>query len=235
MIWVFLICAVIGGTLLLAQLAMQLIGLSHDLDGDFGGDVDAGDVHFDFHGDAGDVDPLGHPDAGFHGTAHLDGSNIADAHAVDHPATGSVFRVVSVRTVVAAMTFFGLGGLTANSTGQPPMISLLIAIGSGIAAMLIVYKLMQFLYSLQAEGTVRIQRALGKRATVYLKIPGHRSGKGKVHLVLQKRTAEYAAVTDADTIPAGSEVVVRQVLDPETVLVEPDTPSRESPPEGTPE
>lgn len=226
MYWVFAICAAVGVTLLLCQLAMLLLGLGgedaadlHDLGGDFGGDV-AGEVGGDV---AGDVDPSG----GFHDTAHLDGSNIADSHVADHPSTASVFRMLSFRTAVAAMAFFGLAGLAAMSADQPPLIATLIAVGAGLAAMYAVYRLMQWLYSLRADGTADIRRALGKHATVYVRIPGHRSGTGKVQVNVQGRTMEYLAVTADDVLPSGSGVVITQIIGPDTVAVLPDRGSQD--------
>ena len=55
----------------------------------------------------------------------------------------------------------------------------------------------------EAEGTVRINRALGAEATVYLRIPGNRQGAGKIQINLQNRTMEYLAVTLGDAIPTG--------------------------------
>ncbi len=57
MTWIFLVCAVAGGTMLVCQAIMALVGLGgHLMDFDAGGDVDhdlSGDFHDlsgDFHG-----------------------------------------------------------------------------------------------------------------------------------------------------------------------------------------
>ncbi|HEV3004258.1 MAG TPA: hypothetical protein VGX78_07335, partial [Pirellulales bacterium] len=105
---VYSVCAVIGGTLLLCQFIMTLIGLDHagvdDVPHDFGHDF-APDVH------AGD-------------TAH--GNDTAH----DHSASWFV-GIITFRTIVAAMTFFGLTGLAGGAAEWPAMFTLVVALGAG--------------------------------------------------------------------------------------------------------
>jgi hypothetical protein len=193
------VCAVIGGTVLLFQFVTTLLGLSHDTDGAGGidfehlpGDVHGGDIH---HGAAGDH---------------------ADQHA--HSSTW-FFGIITYRTVVAAVTFFGLGGLAANSTRLGPEAGFVVALLAGAGAMYGVYHLMRLLVRLRADGTVRMDRAVGKTGTVYLRVPAGRTGHGKVTLNLQNRTVEYRAVTGHDALPTGATVVVTAIVGPDTVEV----------------
>jgi len=229
---VFLVCAVVGGTVLLCQLVMTLLGLAgHAMDFDVSGDLShgfSGDFHGDvatgFHGDKGGVHggDLGahHGDTGglHHGT---DGNDAQGAVTASHLNTAWLFSAISFRTVVAALTFFGLTGLATQSAGASTPTVLLIAIASGAAAMYSVYWIMQSLYRLRTEGPVRVDRALGKPATVYLTIPGHNIGAGKVQMNLQNRTMEYRATTAGDTIPTGAKVVVVNVVAADTLEVQP--------------
>jgi len=193
---VFVICALIGGTVLLFQFVLTLIGLGGEaLDVDMPDDIDV-DMDVDFDAD-------------------MDG----DA-AVDH-GSSPIFGVLSFRTVVAALTFFGLGGLAANSTGAATHWVLVVAVAAGLLAMYVVYWLMRGLYRLTSEGTAKIQRAVGRHATVYLRIPGHESGTGKIQVNLQNRTMEYLAMTSGDELPTGAKVVVVDVITPTTVEVQP--------------
>ena len=244
---IFAISAAIGGTVLICQLILALIGLGGEFSGvdgaDAGGDF-GGDFHGDLSGDAAGTDF--HADTGgadFHadtvgdmdvGTPDLtQGADVSEmAHAghgaghVDHAAgshasTVGVFKVVSFRTLIAALTFFGLSGLAAQAADYPPVYALLIATACGLGAMYGVYWLMRAISSLRADGTVHIGQAVGRRAMVYLKIPARQSGCGKIHVNVQNRTMEYLAMSAADAIPGGAAVVVLKVLGPETVLVAP--------------
>jgi hypothetical protein len=148
---------------------------------------------------------------------HHDHAGEADG---DHELQESWFAgLLTFRTVVAALVFFGLSGRAAVAFGLPPETTLGIALGSGGAALYLVAWLMQRLYRLRDDGTVRIERAVGRSGTVYLTIPGHKSGLGKVLLNVQNRTVEYQAVTAHQELPTGSPVVVQAVVNADTVEV----------------
>lgn len=215
----FLFCAVLGGAVLVCQIVMTVAGA-----GLGGGDVDVpsdaggiGDVHFDVgHGDV-NID-VGHGDVNMdvgHGDVHS-----GDANA-EHADSTTGFRVISLRTVVAGVTFFGLGGLGAESTGAGPIAVWMVALAAGAAAMYGVYWVFRTLYSLKSDGTVQIANAVGQHGTVYLRIPGDDSGTGKVQMCLQSRTVEYLATTAGEALPTGTRIVVVDVVTPTTVQVEP--------------
>jgi len=129
--------------------------------------------------------------------------------------------VLTFRTVIAALTFFGLTGLAGTLNGWEPGLTLLVAAAAGGGALFLVGWLMRSLHRLNADGTARIDRAVGVNGTVYLTIPGHKAGTGKVHVQVQNRTMEYQAITGSDALPTGSRVVVVAVLSPDTVEVAP--------------
>lgn len=196
-------CALLGGTIFLGQFALSFIGLGgdHELASDSGGD--------DFSG--GD-----HADGGGHDAS--DG----DSHPGGHEAATSGFlRVLSVRTVIAALTFFGLGGLAANASGAAPVGSLTVAAISGFAALYIVGWAMRTLMRLRADGTVHIENTIGQPAVVYLTIPGHKTGKGKISVTVQGRTMEYEAETEHEKLWTDTLVQIVAIAGPDTVVVAP--------------
>lgn len=201
---VFLLCAVVGGTVLVFQLVLMFAGFA-------GEGVDAG-----VDGDL--SDGLDIPNAADLPDLHLGGAEDA---AMGHAETVSIFGVLSFRTIVAALTFFGLAGLAAQSAELSTLLTLLIALAAGLAAMYGVYWLMQAMQKLQSEGTARIERAVGLPATVYVPIPEHNSGTGKIQMNLQNRTMEYLAVTAGHRLGSGAKVVVTRVISSDTVEVEP--------------
>lgn len=191
----YLACAALGGTLLVCQFVMGLLGFGghHEFGG---GDHDLGVDH-----DVAGHD--GHHDAG-HDSAHA-----------------WFVGLLTFRTIAAAVTFFGLGGylaLSREGLNTLPL-SLGVALAFGGGAMFLVAWLMRSLARLQAEGTVRIERSVGKQGTVYLPVPAQKAGVGKVHLNLQNRTVEYQAVTAKDQLSSGSKVVVVGVISADTVEV----------------
>jgi hypothetical protein len=172
----FLICAGLGGTILVLQTVAGALGLGgeHDTDHDTG-------------------------DGGDHGSWF--------------------FGALSIRTAAAALTFFGLGGMTAlyYEANEPAAIG--IALGSAVAAFYAVAFVMQSLMGMKADGTARIDRAVDRTGSVYLRIPGSRTGLGKIHLSIQNRTVEYQAVTAGPELPTGATVRVVAVVNSDTVEV----------------
>ncbi|MHB8901164.1 MAG: hypothetical protein ACYC6Y_20640 [Thermoguttaceae bacterium] len=208
MFTLFLFCAVIGGTFLACQIVMTLLGAGGDGHVDVSGHMgDVGDVHLDVGGD------ISHVDVGTHGGGSHQGAG--------HDDSTSAFRIISFRTVIAGLAFFGLGGLAADAVEATPIAVWTVALGCGAAAMYAVYRVFRTLYGLSEEGTARIANAVGRRGTVYLRIPGQESGTGKVQVNLQGRTVEYLAMTAGDELPTGAKIIVVDVLGSSTVQVEP--------------
>jgi hypothetical protein len=203
----FLTCAVLGGTVMVAQFLMSLLGWGHH-EGGFDHDLgaDGGDSTDSAHGvehDAADQHP-------------------STSHA--HPNGGNstwFFGVITFRTVVAALTFFGLSGMASLSAQFEQPTSLLIALASGAVALYAVHAVMQMLYRLRSDGTQRISHALGREATVYLSIPAHGQGAGKVHLSMQNRLLEFEAITSGERVPSGTRVVVTEIAGPSMLKVAP--------------
>jgi hypothetical protein len=195
MTYLFLFFAVAGGTVLICQFVLTLVGLSggHDVPDDLSADVGG------FHG--GDVHGVGIDHSGDAGHDHTAGGH-------DHSSSW-LFGVLSFRTLVAASTFFGLAGLAAEQGGLGLFSQLGLGVICGLGAMYGVHWIMRLIGRMGEDGTVRIQRAIGQEGTVYIPIPGGKSKAGKIQLRLQNRLLEYAAVTAAaDRLPTGTHVRV---------------------------
>lgn len=203
---VFIFFAAVGGTVLLFQLAMTLMGFGAE-----GLEADASDVMDGV--DIGDV--AGATDV----DVDVDTDTVFDDS--DHADTTHGFKVLSFRTIVAFVTFFGLGGLIAEAAGQNPLVQLLVAIGFGAAAMYGVYKIYATLYAMQHEGTAKVDNAVGCYGSVYVPIPANEAGQGKALINVQQRTMEYQAVTPGEMLPSGTRIVVTRVVTANTVEVVP--------------
>ncbi len=198
----FLTAAVIGGTVMVCQFLMTMLGLGDD------GGVDVGDFEV-----AGDID------LNIDGDHHTPMHHAADAD-IDRPGSSWLFQVLSFRTVVASLTFFGLGGAWSSSSGHAPAVSLVVALASGGAAMFGMYHLMRAIYDLQSSGNIDIRNAIGLPAKIYIPVPPAGEGKGKVQISLQGRTMEYEAVTDAtEKLSTGENVIVEDIISSDVVKV----------------
>lgn len=223
MLTVYTICALAGSLMLLLFLIMSAMGMGGDadVDGALDGAVDGG---LDAAAQALDGSLEGAPD----GVGDAVDQILAQDHAaakyemLEDTASSSssfFFQVLSFRSAVAAVAFFGLGGRVADAGGAGGALTFLVALTCALAAMVLVAWIMQALYSLREDGTVRVANTLGAPANVYLAVPGARGGVGKVTLTVQNRSMEYDAMTDGAPIPTGSRVVVAGVINDSTLLV----------------
>ncbi|MBI4600598.1 MAG: hypothetical protein HY721_01425 [Planctomycetes bacterium] len=186
---VYMICATAGGTVLVIQTVLLMMGVGADADAD--ADVDPGDIH-DVPHDAG--------------------------HGHDHAGEGFL-KVLSFKTLVAFVTFFGLSGLASQKSGLGAAPTLVIALCAGSLALYLVAYLMAALSRLQSKGNLDLKNAVGETAKVYLRVPGERSGQGKVIVAVQGRRVECKAVTAGPEIPTGAEVQVVGTSTPDTLEV----------------
>jgi membrane protein implicated in regulation of membrane protease activity len=185
----FLLCAVIGGTILICQFVLTLVGLGGEHGVDF-----SHEVAHDFSGDAGH-------DADVQGTESNDQSG--------HHGSSWLFAVISFRTLVAAVTFFGLIGAAAQQANQPVGVQLVLAVSAGIGAMYGVHWLIRSIGRLGEDATLRVKSALGQEGTVYVPIAGDKVAAGKIQLKMQNRLVEYEAVTSfRERLTTGTKVRV---------------------------
>jgi hypothetical protein len=218
-------CAVIGGSIFAVQFVMLMLGLhgGHDLDFDHpdldvphldAPDVDAG-VDVPHLGVDHDVDQVSIKDGDLDFDKHPD--------LITHSDTWFV-GIVTFRSLVAAVTVFGLTGLAAMKN-MPPEKAIALASLAGIGMLYLVGWSFKQLYKLQSDGTVNIEDAIGCPGTVYLAIPGQHEGAGKVTVKVAERTMEYRAMTNGDSLKTGTPVVVSAVISEDTLEVQSQLPT----------
>ena len=212
---VFLYSAVLGGVVLAFQLLMMLLGLGED-GTDLGGDgidlggADGADLSggFDAEVELGEVD---------HSQPTL--SEAVDAD-IGHQHSPWFYELISIRTLSAAATFFGLAGKTSLDMGLNDTQSMAIAVFAGFVAMYTVYWLFKQVYKLETSGNENVRNAIGKHGRVNVAIPGNKGGAGKVQFKMQQRLVEYQAVTEEEEkLPTGENVVVVGIVNSDTVRV----------------
>jgi hypothetical protein len=154
-----------------------------------------------------------------HDAAHdIHPEDVGPGHPDTHEGTAG-FNLLSVRAIVAFLTFFGLAGWWAEGRGWESWQAALLGLGSGFAVMVMVAWLLKMQSKLNVEGNVRPELAVGKVAQVYLRIPARRAGQGKITVVLQGRTAEFKALTDGEELATGAQVLVLSSSGPDNFVV----------------
>ena len=136
--------------------------------------------------------------------------------ATSHADVGlSIFKLFSVQSVVAFITFFGWGGVIWGKNGLSGFFA---ALASGIFMMFATSLFLYYLMKLQQSGNINAQDFVGCTGTVYMNVPAGKVQHGKVTVNLRGCSREIIAVADED-IQTGSTVTIVQQIDGRRFLV----------------
>jgi hypothetical protein len=129
--------------------------------------------------------------------------DVADFDVSDAGETGEGggLQMLSMRTVAAFLTLFGLVGWGGTASGWGHTLTAFVAFAAGLSAMLTVALIMRSFRRLTVSG--------------YLRVPAGRAGKGKITVSVDGRSVELLAMTAGDELPTGSScrVVARMSSD----------------------
>lgn len=200
--------AVLGGTVLLVQLALMLLGGLSGSDTDTthasAADTDLGTAHVD--ATAHDVSDMAHA-----ATAGAKADMAAKALAAAKSTKGVGYwlgGLLNIRSIAAGLTFGGLSGLAAMEYGLPGWSVPPVALLAALISMRAMNWLYRQVFRLEVAGNTDLRVAIGRNTRVYLAIPGQAAGKGKVTITLPGGTIEADAITRGPDLPTGSEAVV---------------------------
>lgn len=136
-------------------------------------------------------------------------------------AMGSGMNLYTFRNLVNFLLGFGWTFILLQKSISSKGLLILISLLVGLALVAIVMYMFKWLSGMQQSGNIDVYKAaVGCQGTVYLTIPGERSGEGKVQITINNAVREYAALTDSDTLKTGTPIRVVEVLSPSTLLVE---------------
>ena len=143
----------------------------------------------------------------------MDGSDLSN---IDGGANLYTFR-----NFVNFFLGFGWTAIILQPSVKSTALLVIIAVLVGLALVALVMYMFKWLNSMQQSGNINVfQAAVGCQGKCYLRIPGERTGAGKVQITIQGAVREYDAVTDGDEIKTGASVKVVEAIDGNTLLVE---------------
>lgn len=181
--------------ILVIQTILALVGIGDDgdfADGDADVDIPDGDVDTD-----------------------------TDTDGIDNEAFDAQgLRLFTIRGIVAFLMVGSWVGFIALRSGISEFVAVIFAVISGTASLFGMAKLMQALMSLNQDGTLKVNNALGKTGTVYIKIPGSEKGVGKVTVTVQERLCEFDAVTENGELKTGELIYVTDIRAGNVLVVE---------------
>lgn len=138
-----------------------------------------------------------------------------DASGGDMP-----FQLFSFRNLVNFLIGFGWGGITLYNTIHNPVLLVVVAVLIGIGFIALFFVIIRQLMKLAENNSFHIKNTVGKIGQVYIRIPSHKSGKGKVQVSVKGAVHELDAITDGDELPSSSPVRIVSVLEENLLLVE---------------
>lgn len=106
------------------------------------------------------------------------------------------FKALTFQGISAFTMMFGLIGLAIMRADHNASLALLGGAAAGTFSMYCVAKLFQGIGMLESEGTMKIDRAIGARGTVYLRIPA--TGTGQVQVTFQGSERTLDAISNGE-------------------------------------
>ena len=132
----------------------------------------------------------------------------ADCDCDVHDGGIGEVSVLSIKGLIAFITFYGLAGLCFKSIGWGGWF---LALLSGIIMMFVTAGIFALVVKLQHSGNVTPESLVGCPGSVYLSIPGEDQTGGQVTVTLPGSTRTVKAVS-AEALPTGTPVEIREYL-----------------------
>lgn len=155
----------------------------------------------------------------FDGDVDFDADASIDAYNADSFASISGLRILTVR---GALAFFSIGSWTTYlmSDYVSPLSAILIGIIAGGIAAVLLAMAMKAILKLESSGNLDYKTAIGKTATVYIRIHKEANGKGKVIFNHQGKMVEVDALTHGkEDLLNKTEVLIVGLSDESTLVV----------------
>ena len=131
-------------------------------------------------------------------------------------------NLYTFRNLVNFLLGFGWTAIILQDNIKSIGLLLFLAALVGVGLVAAVMFLFKWLSGMQQSGNINVfQSAVGCHGSVYLTIPAERSGEGKVQITINNSIREYNALSDGECIPTGTPITVVEVIDAQTMLVEP--------------
>ena len=133
---------------------------------------------------------------------------------------GISFQFLTLKNMVGFFTIFSWTGIACIDAGFSQPVTLLVSTAAGLGMMTIMAGMFYMISKAGANGTMRMEKAIGVTGEVYLTIPSKRSSLGKVQIKVMGSLRTLDAMTDNDhDIPTGKLIKVSQIINDNILLV----------------
>lgn len=134
--------------------------------------------------------------------------------------TDAPFQLFSFRNLVNFLLGFSWTGIAFYPIITNKVLLFIVALAVGILFLALFFLIIKQIRKLGEDNSFQIQETLGKKAEVYLRIPGEKGGKGKIHISVRGSVHELDAITTGSDIPTGAVVTIVAVDTSGLLIVE---------------
>lgn len=142
----------------------------------------------------------------------FDGANTMDL--------GGGISLFTIKNFINFFVGFGWAGISFRPLISNTFLLVLAAVAVGCLFVVMFLFILKQTGKLEANGAFKMTDCVGKVADVYLRIPAHGAGAGKVQISINGSVQEIQAYTEGGEIPTGSKVRVVEVAGGSTLKVE---------------
>ncbi len=152
-----------------------------------------------------------------HDTDHADAGH-GDVHDIGHDSDPTI-SFFSMKVIGTLTMGFGAAGAIASEYGAGYLTASLIGLATGIALSLIMYFILNLIYSQQSSSLVQTASAIGQTGIVQTTISGGSAGEVSLNVGGQYMTY-LAKATSGKEIPKGRSVKVVSLVGSELIVEE---------------
>ncbi len=130
------------------------------------------------------------------------------------------FQLFSFRNLIHFLLGFSWTGISFYTTISSKVILFVLSVLVGAGFVSLFFVIIRQLRKLAQNNSFNIQHTLNKTADVYLSIPEHKNGKGKVMISVNGSYHELEAMTEGEKIPTGKTVKIVRIENNSILIVE---------------
>lgn len=139
----------------------------------------------------------------------------------DLSGTDAPFQLFSLRNLINFLLGFSWGGISFYNSISSPALLITVALCMGLLFLFLFFIIIKQVQKLAEDNSFKLTNTINKSAEVYLTIPGHKSGKGKVMISVNGAFHELQAMTENESIQTGAVVKVVKIISEDILIVEP--------------
>ena len=132
----------------------------------------------------------------------------------------SSFQLFSLRNLINFLLGFSWTGISFYSTISNKAVLIILSLAVGVLFVYLFFIIIRQVQKLAENNSFQISNALNKSAEVYLTIPEHKKGKGKIMISIKGSFHELDAMTENGAIPSGTLVKVVKIENNDILIVE---------------